>query len=296
MTGGRLRLPGPVVRRPAAWLYNNGLVHRQQFRRDLYRGAARDYETYRLAYPPELITKLAARCGANGAGRLLDLACGTGQLAFALHDVFAETWAVDQEPDMTRLAREKAAAAGISSIRFITSAAEDVALPAEAFDLVVVGNAFHRLPRPQIAGRIWRWLRPGQQLALVWTASPWHGPEPWQQAMWATMARWQARLDDRDRIPPDYEQARHDLPDEAVLRQAGFELAGTCDVTITKDWTAAELAGFVFSTSMLPRAVLGDLATEFEADLHASIEAKAEQGPLRQQISFAFELARRPRG
>jgi ubiquinone/menaquinone biosynthesis C-methylase UbiE len=273
---------------------DNGRVQSHEFRRDLYRGTARDYETYRLPYPAVLIAELAARAGADGSGRLLDLACGTGQLSFVLRGLFAETWAVDQEPDMIRLARQKAAAAGTDDMHFVTSPAEDVVLPAEAFDLVVIGNAFHRLPRPRVARSVWRWLRPGRQLALFWSASPWDGPEPWQKAMSATMARWRARLDDTDRIPPGYEQARRDLPDQEVLRQAGFELADRSQVTVRKDWTSAELAGFVYSTAVLSRAALGPLASAFEDDLRRAVEARAAGSMLRQEVSFVVELARRP--
>jgi ubiquinone/menaquinone biosynthesis C-methylase UbiE len=38
---------------------------------------------------------LIARTGVSGPGRLLDLACGTGQLAFPPRRSFAEVWAVD---------------------------------------------------------------------------------------------------------------------------------------------------------------------------------------------------------
>ena len=39
---------------------------------------------------------------------LLDLACGTGQLTFALRPYVAEVWAVDQEPGMTAVVTRKA--------------------------------------------------------------------------------------------------------------------------------------------------------------------------------------------
>ena len=278
----------------SATISDNICVQSHEFRRDLYRGTAGDYEAYRLPYPAALIAELAACAGADGAGALLDLACGTGQLSFALHGHFAETWAVDQEPDMIQLAREKATAAGIRNMRFVTSAAEELVLPTEIFDLVTIGNAFHRLPRLQVARRVWRWLRPGRPLALVWSASPWDGPEPWQQAMSATMARWRARLVDSDRIPAGYDQARRDLPDQEVLRQAGFELADTSQITVRNDWTSAELAGFTFSTSVLSRAALGPLASAFEDDLRGAVEASAAGSTLRQEVSFAVELARRP--
>ena len=55
-----------------------------EFRRDLYRGIAHDYDQFRVPYPRSLIDDLAERSGATGRGRLLDLACGTGQVTFAL--------------------------------------------------------------------------------------------------------------------------------------------------------------------------------------------------------------------
>jgi ubiquinone/menaquinone biosynthesis C-methylase UbiE len=55
-----------------------------EFRRDLYRGTARNYERFRVAYPQSMIDDLAERSEAGGEGRLLDLASGTGQISFAL--------------------------------------------------------------------------------------------------------------------------------------------------------------------------------------------------------------------
>ena len=55
-----------------------------EFRRDLYRGTAGYYDRFRVPYPAGLVGDLADRTGADGTGRLLDLACGTGQLSFAL--------------------------------------------------------------------------------------------------------------------------------------------------------------------------------------------------------------------
>jgi 2-polyprenyl-3-methyl-5-hydroxy-6-metoxy-1,4-benzoquinol methylase len=66
-----------------------------EFRPDLYQGTAGYYDRFRVPYPPDLIDDLGGRAGADGAGRLLDLACGTGQLSFAVHARFAEVWADD---------------------------------------------------------------------------------------------------------------------------------------------------------------------------------------------------------
>jgi hypothetical protein len=48
---------------------------------DLYQGNPEYYDRYPLPYPEAMIEDLIARTGVSGQGRLLDLACGTGQLA-----------------------------------------------------------------------------------------------------------------------------------------------------------------------------------------------------------------------
>src|ERR1700691_5369142 len=122
-----------------------------EFRRDLFRGTALDYDRFRVPYPRSLIDDLARRSGATGHVRLLDLACRTGQVTFALADRFGEVWAVDQAADMSRLGRQKARTAGLGLIRVRTSAAEDLPAPERFFDLIAIGNASHRLPRAAVA-------------------------------------------------------------------------------------------------------------------------------------------------
>lgn len=262
-----------------------------QFRRDLYAGTARDYERYRVPYPPELTRDLAAESGADGRGRLLDLACGPGPLSFALSRYFAEVWAVDQEPDMIARVREKAARAG-TGIRVVQAAAQDLTAPAGSFDLVVIGNAFHRLPRAAVAARVLGWLRPGGLLGLARGGSPWEPGAPWQQALTAVMERWQAVVGER--VPAGFAQDQREHPDQAILTTAGFAAAGRREYPVVRDWTADNLAGFLFSTAVLSRAALGGRDAELAADLRRELRAAAGDGPYRQDLTFACDLYRRP--
>jgi hypothetical protein len=61
----------------------DGVSDELSFAPDLYRGTAGYYDRYRLSYPPAMITDLVRRTQPSGRGRLLDLACGTGQLELA---------------------------------------------------------------------------------------------------------------------------------------------------------------------------------------------------------------------
>jgi SAM-dependent methyltransferase len=272
-----------------------------QFAKDLYRGSAEYYDQYRLGYPDELIGELVGRAAGSGAdGRLLDLGCGTGQLAFALRQWFGEVWAVDQEPDMVAKVRAKAGAVGgagqvsAGQVNAIASSAETLRVEPGYFDLVVIGNAFHRLDRDLVAGRVLGWLKPGGYLALCWSLGPWNGDADWQRALAGTLDKWRAALGAQSRIPADWDAPRKARPDVQVLAEAGFEVVGSREFSAEHRWTLAEIGGFVRSTSFLPTAVLGDQAAAFDADLAASVGRYSQDGVFSQTVSFSRDLARRP--
>jgi ubiquinone/menaquinone biosynthesis C-methylase UbiE len=266
-----------------------------EFRRDLYRGTARDYDRYRVPYPQSMIDDLAERTGATGRGRLLDLACGTGQVTFALAGRFGEVWAVDQEPDMTIVAEEKARRAGLGHIRVLHTSAEDLPVPGGFFDLVAIGNAFHRLPRRAVADSALRWLRPGGFLALLYSGeNPWLGEAPWQRAMAEVVNHWMTRSGGHDRIPQGYEQDRRERPDRTVLAEAGFEVLGEHQFPTDHAWTIETITGLLFSTAVLSRAALGDQAKDLAADLRRELRDFETAGGLPETIGFVYELARRP--
>jgi SAM-dependent methyltransferase len=265
-----------------------------RFATDLYRGTALYYDRYRLPYPEAMLADLVRRAEVSGRGRLLDLACGTGQLAFPLRRWFPEVWAVDQEPDMVDAVRAKAAAAGAGEVRPVLSNAATLVAEPRYFELATIGNAFHRLDRDLVAVRVLGWLKPGGFLALCWSSGPAAGEQAWQRALGATIDRWRAALGAEHRVPAGWDEPRRRRPDAQVLSDAGFEVAGRHEFTAAHRWSLPELAGYVRSTSALPASVLGDQAAAFDADLAASLGPHSDDGAFTQAASFACELARKP--
>jgi ubiquinone/menaquinone biosynthesis C-methylase UbiE len=263
------------------------------FRVDLYRGTAPYYDRYRLPYPRPLVDDLVDRVNARGDGRLLDLACGTGQVTFPLASHFADVWAIDQEPETVAFARDKARDAGVANVRWIAGRAEDVD-PAESFDVVTVGTAFHRLPRRRVAALAMRWLRPGGHLALLWSSTPADGSAPWQQEFRDCFARWITIAGATERLPAGLEQELADHPHARILREAGFDAIERREFVEPNDWDLASLAGYVYSTSVLSLAALGERSVDFEADLEQRLLAIEPSGRFRDDASYAYDLARNP--
>jgi len=265
------------------------------FRPNLYHGTAEYYDRYRPPYPSELLSDLRTRTKINGNGRLLDLACGTGQIAFAVANDFDEVVAVDQQADSVAFAQSKAHQVGITNITWGVGSAEDVAVDG-AFELIVIGNAFHRLRRDVVAERAVSWLQPGGHLALLWGGTPWRGDRDWQRAMASALDKWKARAGANDRVPSGWEEALDHDPSARVLERAGFEFIGDFTFSHSHVWTTETLVGFTYSTSFLSREALGHFTRDFEADLTERLMRYQPDGMFEQSIDFAYELARNPGG
>lgn len=257
-----------------------------EYRRDLYRGTAADYDRFRPDYPRELIEALLERVG--GRGRALDLACGTGQLARPLANHFATVDAIDQETDTIAFAAEKARRTGMDNVSWHIGRAEELD-QVSAYDLIVIGNAFHRVDRSAVAARAHRALVSGGVLALVWGNSPLTGDAPWQRAANDVIDVWRRRLEVVDRVPTNWRRPAEDDPHEAVLRRCGYLSFERLEFESRARWTSESLLGFVYSTSFLNRAVLGEERRVFERAWRA---AMADFDPIDQELSFALEWAR----
>jgi ubiquinone/menaquinone biosynthesis methyltransferase len=97
--------------------------------------------------------------------RVLDLACGTGDLAFDAARRGARVVGLDITPRMVELARAKSGAAGPAWI-----VGDMTALPvrAEAFDLVTIGYGLRNVPDlPRALAEIHRVLRPGGRVCSL---------------------------------------------------------------------------------------------------------------------------------
>ena len=263
-----------------------------RYRKDLFKGTAEYYDRFRVPYPTAMIEDLRARVPVDGTGRVLDLACGTGQVAFALTAHVAEAWAVDQEAEFIELGKRKAQRLGVTNIRWTAAAAEDVALAGD-FDLVAVGNAFHRLDRDAVATRVAAHLSERGCVALLWGGTPGRGERRWQRVLDETLERWMEAVGARDRIPEGWEQAMDRDPHEQVLRRAGLSYQGLFKFSLVERWSIESLVGFVYSTSFLSRAALGPHGDAFERDVRSQLVACCPSGVFEQELTFAYELARR---
>jgi SAM-dependent methyltransferase len=116
----------------------------------------------------EFVDRLQVRSGM----KVLDVACGSGNLAIPAARAGAIVTGVDIAPNLLDQARARAAGEKLE-IRFEEGDAEDLPFAAGAFDVIVSMFGAMFAPRPEVvASELTRVCRPGGQIALAsWTPS-----------------------------------------------------------------------------------------------------------------------------
>jgi len=255
----------------------------------LFADTAAYYARYRPAYPADLITCLTEAAAHAEPARLLDLGCGTGELAIPLAARMAGVDAVDADADMLAQARMKAAQSKSCGISWHHQLAENYTSDDHRYNLVTVGAAFHWMDRPLRAARSRRWLRDGGVLAITGGNSTWNGTEQWQQVALSVIRSF---LGEQRRAGAGVfreQPKRH----EEILADAGFDVSERTFPT-PQESTVESFLGYLYSTSFASLSVLGEQVKPFEATLREALYAHDASGRYHETLRFHCVLGRLP--
>ena len=254
-------------------------------------GAAGDYALYRVPYPESMIEGMRTHTKLTGVGKLLDLGCGPGRLALPLSNHFSQCIAVDIEPEMVALGKELAATKGIENIHWIVDSSETIELPAHEFELITIGEAFHRMNRPLVARKSLGWLKPGGWLSLVWQDHLWHSDELWARTVVDVVNRWTGK-----KLLTKMEEAAAQSRDpfEDYLSSSKFESVERKLFEVKHSWSMESLLGFLRSTSFASRAALAEDSVHLETDLRRELARCNPSGVYDRIITFGFIAGQRP--
>ncbi|GAB0107690.1 class I SAM-dependent methyltransferase [Nocardia sp. JMUB6875] len=133
---------------------------------ELFHGAAPYYARYRPGYPPQFFAELRKRLDLNGTQQVLDLGCGTGQIAIPLAPAVATVYAVDPDPGM--LAEGKRTAGEIGNVEWLRGDSHKLsALNLPVLDAVIMGKSFHWTDRAALLSDLDTMVRPNGAVVVV---------------------------------------------------------------------------------------------------------------------------------
>ena len=116
-------------------------------------------------------TRLIEQAGIQAGQHVMDLGCGTGTLAIMIKQAQpnAEVYGLDADPEMLKVARDKAAHEAVS-VKFDVGMTYDLPYPDTSMDRVLTSIMIHHLKTPdkiRTAREIFRVLKPGGQLHVI---------------------------------------------------------------------------------------------------------------------------------
>jgi SAM-dependent methyltransferase len=121
--------------------------------------AAETYERGRPSYPSAALDWLLPA----GRPRVVDLGAGTGKLTRQIRDRELPVTAVEPSDGMLEQLR-----ASVPDVPALLGSAEDIPLPDDSADVVLVAQAWHWVDPARAAPEIARVLSPGGRLGLLW--------------------------------------------------------------------------------------------------------------------------------
>ncbi|WP_415908289.1 class I SAM-dependent methyltransferase [Oleiharenicola sp. Vm1] len=228
--------------------------------RATYHAAADCYDLPALSFWGRFGRATVARLGLKDGQRVLDVCCGSGASAVPAAEAVGaggRVLAVDLALGLVELGKAKAASRGLAQLEFRVG--DFTELPAEAgsFDAVVCVFGIFFLPdMPAAVRALWRWVRPGGQLALT----TW-GPRVFEPA---NAIFWEAVREVRPELHKDFnpwDRIATPAAVTAMMREGGVEEvraeaeAGTHVLAAPQDWWSIVMgSGYRGTIEMLTEA------------------------------------------
>ncbi|GLY19108.1 hypothetical protein Kisp01_61220 [Kineosporia sp. NBRC 101677] len=255
----------------------------------LYSGSADYYATGRMPYPPSAVQAIVHTLGLDGTGRLLDVGSGPGSLTLPLAAHFAETVAVDADPEMVEVGRAEAEARGVRSISWQAVRAEDLDAGLGRFRLIAFAQSFHWMEQAKVAGIAAGLLGEGGSVVHVaattdkGTGETPRTPLAFPQPPWEEIRDLVARyLGEERRAGRGVRPSEMFGTEREAFAAAGFGEPQTVEVphNVARVRTVKEVVAAVYSLSYSAPHLFGERKDEFEAELIELLTARAASGVL----------------
>jgi ubiquinone/menaquinone biosynthesis C-methylase UbiE len=253
----------------------------------LFGGTAWHYARYRPDYPSAFLDDLILRLGLVGTGRLLDLGCGTGQLTLPLAGHVAEAIGIDPEPDMLAEASRQAREQAITNVRWAQGSSSDLPVELGHFRVVTMGRSFHWMNRAEVLAALDDIVDDDGALVIANDTNLLLPTTPWQRAIQEIQRRFLPAQHQPIPTPAADSNQTH----EAVLANSPFRQVSRQVYEFLRPWTIERAIGYLYSTSLPLRRLLGGRQSAFEEAITTTLLDINPSGHFTESVTLEVLIA-----
>lgn len=239
--------------------------------KDTFRGTAWYYARFREGYPADFFDLIKRKFNLMKSDRILDLGCGTGQIAIPISSFVKEVVAMDPEVEMVAEGKNQAKALGAQNIVWVEGGSGDLPGMQErlgSFNLVTIGTSFHWMNREKILNDLYEIITDNGGIAIVWNTSIWTKvPNDWQSAVKTVIKKY---LGEERRAGSGFYQTPS-RGHEEIVKESRFKRMELWKHHWTVSSSLDEVIGNLYSTSMANPYILGNNKEAFEEDLRETL-------------------------
>lgn len=241
--------------------------------KNIFKGTAYYYRKYRPTYPDAIIQRLREEFNLTNDSRVLDLGCGTGQIALKLAPIVKEIIAVDPQSDMLAEGKIAASTLNIENIRWEEGSSktlQEISSLITQVDLTTIGRAFHWMDRLECLNELWDLTTDGGGVAILGDSSYGKSVKPyWREKV---MPKIEEILGERKAgISGKYSHPTKNHYE--ILQESHFSRLKKIEVEFDRHWTIDQIMGYLYSTSYASLPVLGNKKAQFEASIRELLES-----------------------
>lgn len=232
---------------------------------EIFAGTAYYYSRYRFPYPQELFDYILNAFPPRSSEQVLDLGCGTGQLAVPLSKHFTKVVCADPDPEMLAETARIVAENGLNNMQILKASSGDIHSLPNTFGLVTMGESFHWMDRHQVLQDAFNILVAGGGVVIVSRKIQY--PAGFQEIIDAVIKQY---LGERRRAGTGFyshPRERH----ESVLSKSPFQEMEPWIHKYQVGSNISNLIGFLHSTSYAAKRLLGDSVEDFGNTLRTRI-------------------------
>ena len=260
----------------------------KSYGQDLFKGAAKYYSKYRPLYPASLIRFLVKRFSLDGNGKMLDLGCGTGQLALRFSDWFEQIVGIDPDLEMIQEAKRLTTELRAENMNWfngdIDSYRENYEEP---FRLVTIAKAFHWMDRTAVLETLYDMVSLNGGVAIIDNYSPNKEILPWQKKVNEVVQQWYGE----ERRAGNTTYSHPTISHQEVIEKSPFDLEVYQMPTYEQIWTVDSIIGNLYSTSYGSKLFLGEHVQLFEDHLREELLSLNDTGVFKEKIETSVKLA-----